>query len=67
MQLLIQISLLINKINLEINRYIELRAKYSDFDDNKDANKPSEKGEFYNIDRLWGDAKITMIEDKHEK
>lgn len=26
-----------------------------------------EKREFYNIDRLWGDAKITMIEDKHEK
>ena len=26
-----------------------------------------EKRNYYNIDRLWGDAKITLIEDKYEK
>ena len=26
-----------------------------------------EKREFYNLDRLWGDAKVTLIEDNNEK
>lgn len=40
-------SALINNINLEINRYVELRNLYSDFDSNNNPNIPDEKGEFY--------------------
>tara|TARA_Y100000741_G_scaffold122943_1_gene92520 strand:- start:3743 stop:9484 length:5742 start_codon:yes stop_codon:yes gene_type:complete len=38
---------LISNINLELNRYKELRELYSDFDDNNNAIIPTEKGEFY--------------------
>lgn len=38
---------LISNINLELNRYKELRNLYSDFDENNNPNIPSEKGEFY--------------------
>ena len=36
-----------NKINLEINRYKELREIYSSFDDNNNPNIINTKGEFY--------------------
>jgi hypothetical protein len=35
------------KINHEIERYLQLRNIYSDFDENNNANLPSLKGEFY--------------------
>ena len=38
---------LISNINLELNRYKELRKLYSNFDDNNNPNIPTEKGEFY--------------------
>ncbi len=38
---------LINKINLELNRYKELRKLYSNFDENNNPHIPNEKGEFY--------------------
>ena len=38
---------LISNINLELNRYKELRNLYSDFDENNNPNIPTEKGEFY--------------------
>ena len=37
-------DIVINNINLELNRYIELRNIYSEFDNNKNANIPKERG-----------------------
>ena len=38
---------LISNINLELNRYKELRKLYSNFDENNNPVIPNEKGEFY--------------------
>lgn len=37
---------LIKRVNLELNRYVELRTLYSEFDSNNNANIMEERGEF---------------------
>ena len=40
-------EVLINNINLELNRYKELRTRFSNYDENNNPVMVSEKGEFY--------------------
>ena len=42
-----KMKLFINNINLELNRYKELRELYSEFDENNNPKMVNEKGEFY--------------------